>query len=68
LPIFFAIQTHLPCRFHLAIGSLGLRWSGPSSQFFDPPQDFPEQVPGHADVSQLERDEAAMTHDLDQPL
>ncbi len=43
--IFLAIQTHLSCRFLLAVGSLGLRRSGFSSQFLDPPQDFPKQVP-----------------------
>ncbi len=35
---------------------LGLRRSGSSSQFIDPPQDFPKQVPGHGDFGQLERD------------
>ena len=69
--IFLAIQTHLSCRFLLAVDSLGLRRSGSSSQFIDPPQDFPKQVPGHGDFGQLERDVAAMAHDLgadlDQP-
>ena len=57
---FLAIQTHLSCRFLLAVDSLGLRRSGSSSQFIDPPQDFPKQVPGHGDFGQLERDVAAM--------
>ena len=70
--IFLAIQTHLSCRFLLAVDSLGLRRSGSSSQFIDPPQDFPKQVPGHGDFGQLERDVPAMADnfgpDLDQLL
>jgi hypothetical protein len=62
--IFLAIQTHPSCRFLLAVGSLGLRRSGSSSQFIHPPQDFPKQVPGHADFGQLERDVPAMADDL----
>ena len=58
--LFLAIQTHLSCRFLLAVDSLGLRRSGSSSQFIDPPQDFPKQVPGHGDFGQLERDVPAM--------
>ncbi len=58
--IFLAIQTHLSCRFLLAVDSLGLRRSGSSSQFIDPPQDFPKQVPGHGHFGQLERDVPAM--------
>ena len=34
--IFLAIQTHLSCRFLLAVDSLGLRRSGSSSQFINP--------------------------------
>jgi hypothetical protein len=70
--IFPVIQTHLSCRFFLAVVSLGLRRSGSSSQFIDPPQDFPKQVPGHSDFGQLERDVPAMADnfgpDLDQLL
>jgi hypothetical protein len=70
--IFLAIQTHLSCRFLLAADSLGLRRSGSSSQFIDPPQDFPKQVPRHGNLRQLERDGATMADnfgpDLDQPL
>ncbi len=62
--IFLAIQTHLSCRFLLAVDSLGLRRSRSSSQFIDPPQDFPKQVPGHGDFGQLERDVATVAHDL----
>ncbi len=62
--IFLAIQTHLSCRFLLAVDSLGLSRSGSSSQFIDPSQDFPKQVPGHDDLGQLERDVPAMAHDL----
>ncbi len=58
--IFLAIQTHLSCRFLLAVDPLGLRRRGSSSQFIDPPQDFPKQVPGHGDFGQLERDVPAM--------
>ncbi len=68
--IFLAIQTHLSCRFLLAVNYLGLRRRGSSSQFIDPPQDFPKQVPGHGDFpkqvpghgdfGQLERDVPAM--------
>jgi hypothetical protein len=54
--IFLAIQTHSSCRFLLAVDSLGLRRSGSSSQFIDPSQDSPKQVPGHGDFGQLERD------------
>ncbi len=58
--IFPAVQTHLSCRFLLAVDSLGLRRRGSSSQFIDPPQDFPKQVPGHGDFGQLGRDVPAM--------
>ncbi len=61
---FLSIQTHPSCRFLLAVDSLGLRRSGSSSQFTEPPQEFPKQVPGHGDFGQLERDVAAMAHDL----
>jgi hypothetical protein len=53
---FVVILTHLSRRFYLAVDSLGLRRRGSWSQFIDPPQDFPQQVPGHGDVDQLERD------------
>ena len=33
--IFLAIQTHLSCRFLLAVDSLGLRRSGSSSQIIN---------------------------------
>ncbi len=70
--IFLAIQTHLSCRFFLAVDSLGLRRSGSSSQFIDPPQDFPKQVPRHGNLRQLERDVATGADnfgpDLDQLL
>ena len=68
---FPAIQTHLSCRFLLAVDSLGLRRSGSSSQFIDPPEDFPKQAPRHGNLRQLEGDVAAMSDnpgtDLDQP-
>ena len=51
--IFLAIQTHLSCRFLLAVDSLGLRRSGSSSQIINQAQDFPEQVPRHRHLSQL---------------
>ena len=68
--IFLAIQTHLSCRLLLAVDSLGLLRSGSSSQFIDPPQDFPKQAPRHGNLCQLERDISAMADrlcaDLDQ--
>ncbi len=58
--IFLAIQTHLSCRFLLAVDSLGLRRSGSSWQLIDPPQAFLKQIPGHGDLGQLERDVPAV--------
>ena len=66
--IFLAIQTHLSCRFLLAVDSLGLRRSGSSSQIINQAQDFPEQVPRHRHLSQLERNVAAMSDNLSSPL
>ncbi len=69
---FLAIQTHLSCRFLLAVDSLGLRRSGSSSQIINQVQDFPEQFPRHRHLGQLERDVPAMAAnfgpDLDQLL
>jgi hypothetical protein len=62
--IFLAIQTHLSCRFLLAVDLPGLRRSGSSSQFINPPQDFPKQVPGHGDLSQLKRHIPPVADDL----
>ncbi len=62
--IFLTIQTRPSGRFLLAVDSLGLRRSGSSSQFIDPPQDFPKQVPGHGNFRQLERDVPAMADNL----
>ena len=62
--IFLAIQTHLSCRFLLAVDSLGLSRSGSSSQIINQAQDFPEQVPRHRHLSQLERNVAAMSDNL----
>ena len=62
--IFLAIQTHLSCRFLLAVDSLGLRRSGSSSQIINQAQDFPEPVPRHRHLSQLERNVAAMSDNL----
>ena len=42
--IFLSVQTYPARRFLLAVHSLLLRWRGSSSQFIDPPQDFPKQV------------------------
>ena len=61
---FVVIHTHPFRRFYLAVKFLGLRRSGSSSQFIDPLQDFPKQVPGHGDFGQLERDVATVAHDL----
>ncbi len=62
--IFLAIQTHLSCRFLLAIDCLSLRRSGPSSQIINQAQDFPEQFPRHRHLGQLERDVPAMADHL----
>ncbi len=70
--IFLAIQTHLSCRFLLAVDFLGLRRSESWSQIINQAQYFPEQFPRHRHLSQLERDIPAMTDhlgtDLDQLL
>ncbi len=70
--IFLAIQTHLSCRFLLAVDFLGLRRSGSSPQITDQAQDFPEQFLRHGNLGQLERDVPAMADnfgaDLDQLL
>ncbi len=50
--------------YYRAVDSLGLRRSESWSQIIDPAQDFPKQVPGYGDFGQLDRDIAAMTHDL----
>jgi hypothetical protein len=69
---FFVIQTHLSCRFHLAVDFLGLRRSGSWSQIIDQAQYFSEQVPRHHYLGQLERDVPTVPHhlgaDLDQLL
>ncbi len=62
--IFLVIQIHLSCRILLPVDYLGLRRRGSSSQFIDPPQDFPKQVSGHGDFGQLESDVTAVAHDL----
>ena len=64
LVVSLAIQTHLSCRILLAVGFLGLRRSGSSSQFIDLPQDFPKQIPGDSDLGQLEGDVPAMADHL----
>ncbi len=61
---FYVIQTHLSCRFHLAVDFLGLRWSGSWSQIIDQAQYFSEQVPRHRHLGQLERDVPPVTDDL----
>ena len=61
---FLAIQTHPSCRFHLAVDFPGLHRSRAWSQFIDPPQNFPEQVPWHRHFGHLERDVATMADDL----
>ncbi len=63
---------HLSRRFYLALGFLGLRWSGSWSQIINQAQDFPEQFPRNRNLGQLERDVPAMADhfgtDLDQLL
>ena len=70
--IFLAIQTHLSCRFLLAVDSLGLRRSGSSSQIINQAQDFPEQASWDCNLGQLKCDVPAMADnfrtDLDQLL
>jgi len=44
LPRFFAIQTHLACRFHPAVDVPGLRRCGSWSRIIDQAQDFLEQT------------------------
>ncbi len=53
---FFVIQTHLSCRFHLAVDFLGLRRSGSWSQIIDQAQYFSEQVPRHRHLGKLKSD------------
>ncbi len=60
LPIFSVIQTHPSCRFHLAVDFPGLRRSGSWSQIINQTRDFPEQLPRHRNLGQLERDVPAM--------
>ena len=64
LVVSLAIQTHLSCRIHLTIGSLGLRRNGSSSQIINQAQDFLEQAPRHRNLGQLERDVPAMADNL----
>ncbi len=62
--IFLVIQTHLSCRFLLAVDFPGLRRSGSWSQIINQAQDFPEQFPRHRHLGQLERDVPAMAGNL----
>ena len=64
LPRFSAIQTHPSCRFHTAVDLPGLHRGGSSPQIIDQAQDFPEQVPWHRHLGQLERDIATVADDL----
>ena len=70
-PIIPVIQTHPSCRFHLVANFSGLRRNGSSSQVINQVQDFPEQLPRHRHLGQLERDVPAMADtfgsDLDHP-
>jgi len=63
-PIIPVIQTHLSHRFCLTVDFLGLRRNGSSSQVINQAQDFPEQLPRHRHLGQLERDVPAMADDL----
>ena len=62
--IFLAIQTHLSCRFLLAVDWLSLRRSGSSSQIINQPQDYFEQASRNSHFGQLEGDVAAMSDNL----
>jgi hypothetical protein len=59
--IFLAIQTHLSCRFHLAVDFPNPRRSGSWSQIINQAQDFREQFPRRRYLGQLEGDVAAMS-------
>ncbi len=61
---FLVMQTHLSCRFLLAVDFLGLRRSGSWSQIIDQAQYFSEQIPRHRHLGQLERDVPPVTDDL----
>ncbi len=62
--VLYVLETHLSCRFLLAVDSLGLRRSGSSSQIIIQAQDFPKQVPRHGNLRQLEHDVATMADNL----
>ncbi len=47
-------QTHLSRTFHLTVDFLGLSRNGSSSQVINQGQDFPEQLPRHGNLGQLE--------------
>jgi hypothetical protein len=64
LPIYSAIQAHPSRLFVLAVGSLGLRRSGSSSQIIDQAQDVNEQASRDRDLGKLERDVSTMVDDL----
>ena len=56
-----AIQTPPSCRSHTAVDFPGLRRGGSSPQIIDQAQDFPERVPRHGNLGQLERDVSTLT-------
>ncbi len=62
--ILFAIQTYLSCGILLTVDALGLSRGGSSSQFIDPPQDFPKRVPRHGNLCQLEHNVSAMANNF----
>ena len=62
--IFLAIQTHSPVAFSSPSIPSAYARSGSSSQIINQAQDFPEQVPRHRHLSQLERNVAAMSDNL----
>ena len=61
---FLVMQTHPSRQFLLTVYFAGLRRNGSSSQIINQAQDFPEQFPRHGNLGQLERDIAAVAHDL----
>ncbi len=60
---FVVIQTHLSHRFYLAVDLPGLSRSGSQSQIINQAQDFPEQLPRHRNLRQLESDIVTMADD-----
>ena len=61
---FLAIQAHFSRYFHRAVDFLGLRRGGSLAWTIDWLRDFPELSLRHGNLSQLERDVAAVVDNL----